>query len=65
VLGDAKLVDVVGAMAPLHERLGRVVNPVVMTPAEFRKHHKGGDRFVRRLMSEPKIFLIGTDDDLG
>jgi predicted nucleotidyltransferase len=65
VLGDAKLVDVVGAIAPLHERLGRVVNPVVMTPAEFRNHRKGGDRFVRRMMSEPKIFVIGTADDLG
>ena len=65
VLGDVGLVEVVAALAPLHERLGRVVNPVVMTLAEFRKQRKGGDRFVRRLMSEPKVFAVGNADDLG
>ena len=65
VLGNVTLVQVVGALAPLHERLGRVVNPVVMTPAEFRKQRKHGDRFVRRLLSEPKLFVVGSADDLG
>ena len=65
VLGDVTLVQVVGALAPLHERLGRVVNPVVMTLAEFRKQLKTGDRFIRRLASEPKLFVIGNADDLG
>jgi predicted nucleotidyltransferase len=65
VLGDVTLVQVVGALAPLHERLGRVVNPVVMTLAEFRKQRKTGDRFLRRLSSEPKIFVIGSADDFG
>jgi len=65
VLGEVTLVQVVGALAPLHERLGRVVNPVVMTLAEFRKQLKTGDRFIRRLASEPKLFVIGNADDLG
>lgn len=65
VIGDATLVQAVGAVAALHERLGRTVNPVVMKPAEFRKQLKSGDRFVRRLMNEPKLFVIGTVDDLG
>jgi predicted nucleotidyltransferase len=65
VLGDVTLVQVVGALAPLHERLGRVVNPVVMTLAEFRKELKTGDRFILRLASEPKLFVIGNADDLG
>jgi predicted nucleotidyltransferase len=65
VVGDVTLIQVVGALAPLHERPGRVVNPVVMTSAEFRKQRKSGDRFVRSLMMEPKLFLVGTVDDLG
>jgi len=65
VLGAVSLVDVVGTLAPLHERLGRTVNPVVMTPAAFRKQRKFGDRFIRRVMSEPKIFVFGDADDLG
>jgi predicted nucleotidyltransferase len=65
VLGDVTLVQVVGALAPLHERLGRVVNPVVMPMAEFRKQRKTGDRFIRRMVSETKLFVIGSADDLG
>jgi len=65
VLGDVTLVQVAGALAPLHERLGRVVNPVVMPMAEFRKQRKTGDRFIRRMVSEAKLFVIGSADDLG
>jgi len=65
VLGDVTLVQVAGALAPLHERLGRVVNPVVMPMAEFRKQRKTGDRFIRRMVSEAKLFAIGSADDLG
>ena len=43
VLGDVSLVEVVAALAPLHERLGRVVNSVAMTLAGFRKQRKGGE----------------------
>ncbi|HEX7373419.1 MAG TPA: nucleotidyltransferase domain-containing protein [Steroidobacteraceae bacterium] len=65
VLGDVTLVEVVALLASLHDRLGRSVNPVVMTPAAFQKQRKNGDRFVRRVMKEPKIFAIGDADDLG
>lgn len=65
VLGNASFADVVGALSPLRERLGREINPVVATPADFAAQRAGGDRFVKRVMEEPKLFVIGVADDLG
>ncbi len=65
VIGKLPLAGVVGALAPLRTRLGREINPVVMSRADFRKKYVAKDRFVVRVAKEPKIFLIGTADDFG
>jgi predicted nucleotidyltransferase len=65
VIGRASFAAVVGALSPLRARLGREVNPVVMTAAEFAAQRAEKDRFVARVMKEPKLFVIGTPDDLG
>ena len=65
VLGPMSFADVVGVLAPLRERLGREVNPVVMSRAEFAAQRASRDRFVARVMREPKLFVIGSADDLG
>ena len=63
VLGDVELAEVVKATWPLRARFGREINPVVMTPAEFQADRAKGDRFVTRIMSEPKHFVIGGLDE--
>jgi predicted nucleotidyltransferase len=65
VVGEASFAEVVAVLSPLRERLGREVNPVVMTPADFAAQRAAGERFVERVMGEPRLFLMGTDDDLG
>lgn len=65
VLGEVGLADVVAAVLPLRERLGREVNPVVMAASEFKGLRKKNDRFVTRVMREPKLFVMGTGDELG
>lgn len=65
VLGRLPFASVVGALAPLRTRLGREINPVVMSKADFRNKLRGKDRFVTRVAKEPKIFLIGAADDFG
>jgi predicted nucleotidyltransferase len=65
VLGRASLAQVVGAIAPLRERLGREVNPVVATRADFAAQCAGKERFVERVMAEPKLFVLGSADELG
>lgn len=65
VIGDADFAEVVAVLSPLRERLGREVNPVVMTLAEFAAQRAAKERFVERVMGEPKLFLMGTASDLG
>ena len=55
VLGTARFERVVEALMPVGERLRREINPVVMTPGEFRAQLKARDRFVSRVtLSTPK-----------
>lgn len=62
IVGDVGFAEVVNAVYPLHERLGREVNPVVMTTKEFRARAKDLG-FIARVLSGPRIPLIGNADD--
>lgn len=59
VVGSASFSQVVEALVSARDRVRREVNPVVMTIDQFRSKLKGRDRFVSRLVREPKIFLVG------
>jgi predicted nucleotidyltransferase len=59
VMGSASFAAVVEALSPASERLRRQVNPVVMTKTAFESKLASRDRFVTRVVREPKIFLIG------
>ena len=65
VVGDVTFADVVLQLSPTRERLGREVNSVVMSVTGFGDKYLQKDRFVLRLIEEPKIYLIGTADDLA
>ena len=65
VIGNATFQEVVLALSPTRERLGRDVNPVVMTEAAFRSKRRQADRFVSRIVREPKIFICGDAHDLA
>lgn len=45
-------------------RLGRQVNPTCYNQAEWIKKYKSGNNFVTQVMKQPKIFIIGTEDEL-
>lgn len=57
--------DVMAALHPVIERLGREINPTVYTFAELRKRIDTGNSFVIRVLQQPRIWLIGDDDDLA
>lgn len=65
VVGSVSFTEVVSAVSPLQERLGREINPVVMTPDQFQTARENEERFVNRILGEPRLFLMGSDDDLG
>jgi predicted nucleotidyltransferase len=46
-------------------RLGRRVNPTVYSQAELARRVRQGNAFVRRVLAQPKIWLIGGERDLA
>jgi predicted nucleotidyltransferase len=65
VVGTVPFARLVAALAPASQRLRREVNPVVMTPKDFKAKLAAHDRFVARILRESKIFLIGDARELG
>jgi uncharacterized protein len=61
VIGDVPFFDVVSAVSPLQETIGREINPTVFTEVEFQERLNREDPFITRVMREPKVDLIGGE----
>ena len=57
--------DAMATLHPLMERLGREINPTLYTRAELRKRIAEGNSFVTRVLAQPRLWLIGSDDALA
>lgn len=44
--------------------LARPVNPNVMSRPEWRRKRAEADSFAARIATQPKLFVIGSDEDL-
>ena len=64
VIGKVSSGDVIEALAPAQRRLGREINPSVFPPAEFAEKARGENHFLTTVLAEPKLFLIGGEDEL-
>jgi predicted nucleotidyltransferase len=64
VVGDVGFREVVGMLDGVAEKIGREINPHVLTPSDLKKRKTAKDHFVSRVMEEPKLFIRGNDDDL-
>ena len=64
IIGRVSLLEVVEALGEAQEYLAREVNPVVMSRAKFLAARKRKDRFVGRVLEEPKMFVLGNAGDL-
>jgi predicted nucleotidyltransferase len=60
-LDDASLT---AALAAAEEALARRVNPNLMTRSEWRRKRAEAGSFAARIAAQPKIFVIGGEDDL-
>ena len=46
-------------------KLGRPVNPTILTSADLRKRLENQESFLTRVLAQPKIWLIGGEDALA
>lgn len=56
--------DLFGALEAATSRLGRTVNPTVYSRKDLNKRIRDDNAFVKRVISQPKVWVIGGEDDL-
>lgn len=64
ILGDASFSEVVSALGPAQKALGREINPTVFPVSEFRSKLAARNHFLRSVMKEKRLFVLGTENDL-
>lgn len=57
---NLSLAKVLELLIPVEAQLGRKVNPICYTPAEFERRRAEADSFVSRVLAQPVLPLIGT-----
>lgn len=65
VIGEPAFAEVVKALYPAQEILQREINPVLYNRQEASRRIESGDFFIRELLATPKLWVIGTEHDLG
>ena len=65
VVGSASLRQLSALLAGLDSQLGREINPHLLTVKEFAARKKRGEHFLTSVLAVPKLFVIGTEDDLA
>ena len=65
VVGRISFEDVVSLLSPAEEKLRREINPVVYPVAEFKKKMKEDHHFVKTVLEDEKLFLIGDEDEFA
>ena len=56
--------DLFESLQKAEASLVRKVNPTVLTPAAWRTKRSRPDSFAARVAAQPKLFVIGSEDDL-
>ena len=65
VIGSLGLRKLTGLLSDVGLTLGREVNPHVLSRREYRRRLADGDHFVTNVLGGPKLFVIGTENDLA
>lgn len=65
VVGNTSFGEVVSALGPAQRTLGREINPNVFAADEFRAKLASGNHFLRSVMKEKKLFVLGTENELA
>lgn len=56
--------ELYAVLAEVEPRLGRTVNPALYKPDELTRKLTEGSAFAARVLQQPKLFLLGGEDDL-
>ena len=62
---DLSYPDVYATLEAVSQHLGRKVNPTIYTAKELAQRTASGGSFVKRVLEQPKIWLLGDENALG
>lgn len=65
VIGAVGLRHLSSRLSGMADRLGREINPHVVSPEEFAERKQQGDHFVTSVLNSPKLFVKGTEHELA
>ncbi len=65
IIGDIGLRSLSGLLGDLRRKLGREINPHVLTIDEFIDRCTAGEHFVSSVCGSTKIFVKGSEDDFA
>ncbi len=61
---DLTYSDFFSTVTEVELKLARKINPTFYKPQEWKKKLKEQNSFIKNIINQPKIFLIGTNDEL-
>jgi predicted nucleotidyltransferase len=64
VIGTIGLRSLSSRLAGVSEQIGREINPHALGIEEFRRRKQNGNHFLSNVLESPKIFIIGSENDL-
>ena len=64
VVGNVTFGEVVSATGTAQDQLQREINPTVYPVEEFCEKVRSGHYFIRDVLENPKVFVIGGEDEL-
>ena len=64
VSDDVEYPEVYAALQVAEAELGRSINPNVLTSRDWSARRAQSDSFAARIASQPRLFVIGADDDI-
>jgi predicted nucleotidyltransferase len=65
VIGDVTFSEVVSALYPIQEELGREINPKLFRKEEWNNMVKSKDAFIKEVLSKPRVDVTGNEHELG
>ena len=64
VIGSISARKLSALLSPLKDELEREMNPIVLPKEELQERFEASDDFILTVMRDPKIFLLGGEDEL-
>jgi len=64
VIGTIGLRSLSSRLSGVSEQIGRETNPHALSIEEFRRRKQNGNHFLSNVLASPKLFIIGSENDL-